>query len=313
MLRRLDITVPDVFEEELIGLADSLTVQCFSSPCIRDCGGGEEDFEFTGETIVSFVYSTVEQNAAEIEKSIETWIASDSDIFVSNEKIKDEILSSKIIIDYREDEDWMSAFRAYFQPVHVSEKIIVRPPWSDPVENEENATVILIDPGMAFGTGTHETTRLCLRLLERVNDSGDVKGRSFADLGAGSGILSFALLKMGAREVCAIEIDGPAVENLRKNAKINGISENLKIFCKDLSHFQPEKKFDGFVANISSPILIENLNLISSFVQGKGLAIFSGINQTNSAKMREALSENNFVINSEITEGEWHAFLTTRK
>ncbi|MBF0543276.1 MAG: 50S ribosomal protein L11 methyltransferase [Candidatus Riflebacteria bacterium] len=297
MLRRVDLKVGDEFEDALLALANRLEIQTFSSPCIVDCPGGEEDFEFTGETVVSFIYSTVEKDSHEIERQLDEWLKSESPD------------SEKTVIDYGDNEDWMANFRAYFRPIQVSDKIIIRPPWQEPLENEQNATVILIDPGMAFGTGTHESTRLCLRLMENIN----LSGCKIVDLGAGSGILSFALLKMGAKEVYAIEIDGPAVENLRKNAKLNAISSGLEIYCKDLASFKSGGKFDGLTANISSPIILANLQLIIDLVKDNGWFIFSGINSPNALSMREAFSKHPLLMIKELTEGEWHGFLVEKK
>ena len=203
MLKRFNISVPSEFEEPLLGLADYLGVSAFSNPLIRDEGMGETDFVYTGETVVSFIVSTVEQDSVSIEKSIKNWL--------QDFNIPEESLSTE---EYSENQDWMANFKQFFKPIQIGEKIVIRPPWEKPLPCEDKATTILIDPGMAFGTGTHETTRLCLDFLSTIN----TKGQYFLDLGAGSGILSFYLMKMGAKSGVAIEIEGAAVENMKKNA-----------------------------------------------------------------------------------------------
>ncbi|MFZ2959687.1 MAG: 50S ribosomal protein L11 methyltransferase [Candidatus Ozemobacteraceae bacterium] len=298
MLRRVDVRVPDHCEEPLLGLAERHGMQVFSSPCIVDTGGGEEDYRLTGETVVSFLFSTVEQNADDFGKAIDQWLAAECP-----EAPKPEIR------DYADDEDWMRTFRQYFQPIQVAEGIVVRPPWCDPLPGEEHGITLLIDPGMAFGTGTHETTRLCLRLMKGIR----VSGGHFLDLGAGSGILSFALIKKGAAFVEAVEIDGPAIENLRKNADLNGIkSDALFVVCGNLAHFSPRKPADGLVANISSPILLEHLPHLATFLASGAWAVFSGINSTNAPALRKAFSASPWNLVQEETEGEWHGFLTRR-
>ncbi|MBF0502238.1 MAG: 50S ribosomal protein L11 methyltransferase [Candidatus Riflebacteria bacterium] len=298
MLRRIDLRVPDHCEEPLLGFADRHGMQVFSSPCIVDTGGGEEEYRLTGETIVSFLFSTVEQNPEQLGNAINAWLAAECPSAPKPE-----------IRDYADDEDWMRTFRTYFQPIQVSENIVVRPPWCDPLPGEDKGITLLIDPGMAFGTGTHETTRLCLRLMRGIQISG---GR-FLDLGAGSGILAFALVKQGAAFVEAVEIDGPAVENLRKNAGLNGITDkSLDIICGDLAQFKPRSAANGLVANISSPVLLEHLPRMAGFLVKGAWGIFSGINSTNAPAIRKAFSSQPWRIIQEETEGEWHGFLVHR-
>jgi len=294
MLRQIDLKVPDRLEEAFWGLVDRLGVQAFASPCIVDVDAGEEDFRFTGETVVSFLFSTVEQPAAEIERAIRDWRA---------EEAPDS--PAPAITDFDDNQDWMQTFRQYFQPIRVDERIIVRPPWSEPLPGEENAVTVLIDPGMAFGTGTHETTRLCLRLLADL----PLEGGRYLDLGAGSGILAFYLVKRGAKLVEAVEIDGPAVENLRKNAALNHVERRLTVHCADLAGFTPAGPAQGLVANITSPVLLEHLPRLAGFLPDGGWGVFSGINSTNAPRLRKALATTPWSLEKELTEGEWHGFL----
>lgn len=298
MLRRFDITVPDDFEEPLCGLAERLGLITFSSPQIEDTGGGEEDFCFTGETIVSFLVSTVEQDPAYIENEIKSFLARE----VVSETVKLDVR------DYPDNQDWMEGFRMHFQPIRVGDGIVVRPPWADPLGNEAKATVILIDPGMAFGTGTHETTRLCLTLLAKLKPEG---GR-FLDIGAGSGILAFYLAKHGAAAVTALEIDGAAVENMRKNAALNGLEKSVEMTCGDLAAFEPRWLADGIAANITSPVLVEHLARMACWTKQGAWGVFSGVNDTNAPRVREALKAASWRLDEEITESDWHAFRCTR-
>ncbi|HOY68224.1 MAG TPA: 50S ribosomal protein L11 methyltransferase [Candidatus Ozemobacteraceae bacterium] len=298
MLRRFDITVPDDLEEPLGGLAERLGLVTFSSPQIEDTGGGEEDFRFTGETVVSFLVSTVEQNPEYISKEIEHFLAE----FGAAGSAKLEIR------DYPDNQDWMEGFRMHFQPIRVGSGIVVRPPWAEPLEEEAQATTILIDPGMAFGTGTHETTRLCLTLLAKLEPCG---GR-FLDIGAGSGILAFYLAKKGAAAVTALEIDGAAVENMRKNAALNGIEKQVEMRCGDLAAFEPAWPADGVAANITSPVLTEHLARMAAWAKQGAWGVFSGVNDTNAPRVREALKAASWRLEEEITEADWHAFRCTR-
>lgn len=296
MLCRLDVQVPDTYEEPLLGLAERFGIQAFSSPIIADAPGGEENFRFTGETTVSFLISTIEQRPEQIETALRE--------FLQAEKLTTTISR----VEYSDNEDWMKVFKSSFTPFRVGRSIVIRPPWSDPLPGEKKGVTILIEPGMAFGTGTHETTRLCLKLLGNI----DPKGGAFLDIGAGSGILSIYLLKKGARRIEAVEIDGPAVENLRLNYQLNGTMPGLLIHRLDLIDFTPIESVDGLIANITSPVLLDNFHRFWIWLNPGGWAIFSGINSANAPSIKAALQENGFTVIKRIKEGEWHAFLTKK-
>lgn len=300
MLKRIDITIPSDLEEPLLGLADMLGVSAFSSPQIRDEGIGETDFVYTGDTIVSFIVSEVEQNTEEILEAVED--------FVNEFALDDDAVKTS---EYSDNQDWMENFKQFFKPIHVGDNIVVRPPWEPPTETEKNndTKVILIDPGMAFGTGTHETTRLCLFLLSKIN----VENQTFIDLGAGSGILAFYLMMRNAKSGTAIEIEGAAVENMRKNAELNNIPESLEMICADLGKYQPAIKYDGLVANITSPVIVEYLPVFSPWVKKGAWGIFSGVNTTNSKMVKDAFIQNNWEIIQEINEGDWCGFYLIKK
>lgn len=297
MLKRFNVTIPSDYEEPLLGLADRFGVGVFSSPQIRDEGVGETDFVYTGETIVSFVASTVEQDTAAIEAAIIDWLKD----FSLNP-------SALSIEEYSDNQDWMAGFREHFKPICVGDKIVVRPPWEPELPHETQANTILIDPGMAFGTGTHETTRLCLEFMSQI----DPAGQFFLDLGAGSGILSFYLMKHNAQGGVAIEIEGAAVENMRKNAALNGISDRLKMICADLGKYRPEIEADGLVANITSPVILEYLPVFTPWVKKGGWGIFSGVNSTNAPIVKEAFARNGWKHLQEKTDGDWHGFYLIR-
>jgi len=246
---------------------------------------------------VSFVASTVEQDTAAIETAIIDWLKD----FSLNP-------SALSIEEYSDNQDWMAGFREHFKPICVGDKIVVRPPWEPELPHETQANTILIDPGMAFGTGTHETTRLCLEFMSQI----DPAGQFFLDLGAGSGILSFYLMKHNAQGGVAIEIEGAAVENMRKNAALNGISDRLKMICADLGTYKPEIEADGLVANITSPVILEYLPVFTPWVKKGGWGIFSGVNSTNAPIVKEAFARNGWKHLQEKTDGDWHGFYLIR-
>lgn len=294
MLKRFNLIVPADFEEPLLGLAERLGVSAFSSPQIRDVVSKDEtEFVLTGETIVSFIASTVEQDAVAIESEITAWL---SDFGLA--------ASCFTCEEYAANQDWMLGFREHFKPICVGGSIVIRPPWAEPLAEEEKGITVLIDPGMAFGTGTHETTRLCLQLLSLI----DIAGSYFLDIGAGSGILSFYMMKRGANGGIAVEVEGAAVENMRKNAALNGISDRLQMLCGDLTNFSPALPAEGLIANITSPVIIDNLALMSKWVRPGAWGVFSGVNSTNAETVKKAFAANGWRLLREITEGEWHGF-----
>lgn len=296
MLKRFDIKIKTDLEEPLLGLADVLGVSAFSSPFIKDQGKSEISFVYTGETLVSFIVSEGEQPITEIQGAIEG--------FLQEQGLPLELLS---ITEYEENQDWMASFKEYFKPIVVSDRIVVRPPWEPAleIESNENTKVILIDPGMAFGTGTHETTRLCLQLLEKI----DVKAHSFVDLGAGSGILAFYLMMQGASSGVAIEIEGAAVENMRANAALNHISQKLEMLCADIASYRPLKTFDGLAANITSPVILEYLPVFTPWVKRGGWGVFSGINTTNAPEVERAFVNQGWIVKKRLVENDWCGFL----
>ncbi|MGM0599303.1 MAG: 50S ribosomal protein L11 methyltransferase [Candidatus Rifleibacteriota bacterium] len=298
MLKRFNIKVPTEFEEPLIGLAERFGVNVFSSPVIKETDRGETDYDFTGETTVSFIVSDTEQNPEDIYTHICNWL---KETGLKNVKPQVE--------EYSDNQDWMAGFREHFKTLHVGKNIVIRPPWDHLTAEENNIVELIIDPGMAFGTGTHETTRLCLELLEEI----DVAGNYFLDMGAGSGILSFYLMKRGAAAGMAVELEGAAVENMKKNASANGMSDRLKMICSDIQSFEPSIPADGLVANITSPVILDNIAILSKMVKSGAWGVFSGVNSTNAQKVRDAFWQNNWEEVKETREGDWHGFYLIKK
>src|SRR5688572_6301075 len=172
------------------------------------------------------------------------------------------------------DEDWAEAWKKHYQPVRLGKRILVRPLWVE-VEAKDDDIMIALDPGMAFGTGTHPTTQLCLEALERqVTASIDV-----LDLGCGSGILSIAAAKLGAGKVIGVDIDQLAVDATIENARVNGVADKIQAFRGGLeSVITSARRYDLVVVNILARIIIEMCDQhLGDTVRPGGKAIFSGI------------------------------------
>ena len=182
---------------------------------------------------------------------------------------------------------------------HTVGRITVAPPW---VSVDAADHVVLIEPAMAFGTGEHETTRLCLALLQDVIRAGD----TVADLGSGSAVLSIAAAKLGARTVAAIEIDPDATSNAEENVRRNGVSDAVHLFEGDASTLLPLiAPVRVVIANILSSVIAAMLPVISASLAPGGEAIFSGIMLVEREAMTERLRESGWRVTREESEGEW--------
>ncbi|MEK7400998.1 MAG: 50S ribosomal protein L11 methyltransferase [Gemmatimonadota bacterium] len=197
------------------------------------------------------------------------------------------------------DVDWTVEWRTHLKPRHVG-NLVVTPPWlSGGFSKEER---IIIEPGMAFGTGDHETTRGVLRLLPGVLRRGDV----VADLGSGSGVLGIAAAKLGARHVYGIENDPDAAGNAAMNVQLNDVATSVTMMEGDAFLMLPlVAPVQVVLANIVTPVLIELLPLIAAAVGAEGRAILGGILTEEADHIRAALREGNWNITSTDEEGLW--------
>jgi len=199
-----------------------------------------------------------------------------------------------------EEEDWANAWKAYFKPIRLGKRLIVTPPWEDSGA-QEGDVVIVIDPGMAFGTGSHPTTQLCLEALEQHVKPGD----RVADVGTGSGILSIAAAKLGASHIEACDIDSLAVKITLENAVVN----NVQFSCTETL---PEGEFDVVVANILADVILGMREELYSLTRPSGTFIASGIIDTRGQDVENGLVEQGFVHVETTRRGEWIAVVVRR-
>ncbi len=202
------------------------------------------------------------------------------------------------------EEDWAESWKQYYKPIHLGRVTIV-PAWES-YDASENEVIVRMDPGMAFGTGTHETTRLVMQLLEE-----EVRGgEAVLDVGTGSGILSICASKLGAARCAAYDIDPVAVKVARENVKDNGC-DNILCGVSDLLRgvSLTDGKFDLCVANIVADIIIRMAPDIGAYLKENGRLIVSGIIGCRAAEVREALAAGGFTIVREVTENDWLAIL----
>lgn len=206
--------------------------------------------------------------------------------------------------DTIEREDWEVNWRKGLAAMEIGDRFIIRPSWI-PWDNRDNRIEIVIDPKMAFGTGSHDTTRLCLEALERY----DVTGKRIIDAGCGSGILSIAAVKLGAQSVFAFDHDPFSVDNANENNELNDASNRISTVLGDIRTVQV-KPGDLVLANMISGVLVPNIDRFRDFAKAGAPVIFSGL-LTTEAEMFTALLAKHGFSGTDVDEGnEWIAVTT---
>lgn len=200
------------------------------------------------------------------------------------------------------EDDWLNNWRKFFKPTPVGEKLLINPSWYEDTDPDGRA-VLNIDPGLAFGTGKHETTRLCLETLERYIRGGE----SVLDVGCGSGILGIASVLLGAGSAFGVDIDEVAVRTANENAAVNHVDGQFTAIAGDLVD-KVQGKYDIIVANIVADAIIALSASVKAFLKPDGVYIVSGIIDTRAEDVRKAV-EGSFVIAEEITMGGWYCFV----
>ena len=225
----------------------------------------------------------------------------------SLQTIQPEISQSKIETITIPEQDWGEKWKKFFKPFQVTSRVVVKPPWSS-FQPKKNKVSIIINPGMAFGTGTHATTKLCIRALEKGLRK---KGLSVLDVGTGSGILSILAGRMGAGEVLGVDTDEVAVEVARENVRQNQVSDLVKVRKGSIGHIR--RQFDVVVANIDLRSLRRMRRPLLRHLRGKGLLVLSGLLEGEGERLRRHYMQAGFLRWVESTqEGEWIC-LTFRK
>ncbi|MEG2412775.1 MAG: 50S ribosomal protein L11 methyltransferase [Clostridium sp.] len=196
------------------------------------------------------------------------------------------------------EEDWENNWKQYYKPTKVGDRIVVKPIWED-YEKKSGELVVELDPGMAFGTGTHETTRMCVKALEKY-----VKSNSTVfDIGTGSGILSIAAAHLGAKHAVGVDLDPVAVESANKNVGFNNIS-NIEILHGDLMEVV-KGKADIVVANILAEVIMFLCDGVREFIEKDGYFVASGILNTQRDMVVNKLESLDFHIEEVMEDGEW--------
>jgi ribosomal protein L11 methyltransferase len=218
------------------------------------------------------------------------------------------ILKTDSGLDYRieygeiDEEDWAESWKAYFWPERVGKKLVVKPTWRS-FEQRPDDIVIELDPGMAFGTGTHPTTALCLEMIE----DHSTPRFSFLDIGTGSGILMLAAAKLGAKRLIGIDNDPVAVEVATQNLLKNHVEKKRFTILQNNLLEKVTGTFDMIVANILSPVIVELADHLKPFLKPDGLFIGSGIIEESKERVIEKIISVGFEIGEIKTRDGWVA------
>lgn len=212
----------------------------------------------------------------------------------------------KVLYAIVKEEDWANNWKKYYKPTKIGKHIVVKPIWEN-YSNKDNELVIELDPGMAFGTGTHETTRMCVEALEKNVEANSV----IYDIGTGSGILAIAAAKLGAKEVLGVDLDPVAVDSAVQNVQHNKLN-NIKIIEGNLVEVV-EGKADIVVANIIAEIICILIDDVKKVLKTGGLFISSGIIHERREMVIDKLENSGFQVLEVNKDGEWNCITAILK
>ena len=213
------------------------------------------------------------------------------------------------------EEDWANNWKKHYKPFKIGEKILIKPEWES-YKEETDRIIFNVNPGMMFGTGTHESTRLCLEAAEKYVKKEDI----IVDVGCGSGILSIISLLLGAKRAVAIDIDPNVTDIAYKNAKMNGIDNSkYEVLVGDIIHDAcvigkvGENKYNLAFANIVADAIIDLASIVYRFLKVDGIFVCSGIIDEREKEVRDALKNNGFAILESKLENAWVCIVCQKK
>ncbi|MDE3535690.1 50S ribosomal protein L11 methyltransferase [Clostridioides difficile] len=274
-------------------------------------------FQKKNELDWDYVEEEVFKKNEEDDVLIKTYVSEEKNVMEFVEIIKQKVLGLKdfgidigegsVSLDQVNEADWANAWKAYYKPTKVGQRVVVKPTWED-YAMQEGDLIIELDPGMAFGTGTHETTSMCIRELEKYVN----KDSKVFDIGCGSGILAIAVAKLGAKEVVAVDLDEVAVKVAKENVLENKVEKSVSVMHGNLTDVIKDKA-DVIVANIIADIIKILAKDVQNFMKEDAIFISSGIILDKVEEVKESLIENGFEIVEVQKLGEWSAIVSKLK
>lgn len=238
------------------------------------------------ESVLIHIYIKPESNPVEVKAFLD-------------ERLNTAGIAHEIELVLKEEDEWLNNWRKYYHPIEVGENLLIQPVFKDEVEHSDRV-MIKIEPGLAFGTGNHESTRLCLEAVEKYTE----KGMSVLDIGCGSGILGIASVLLGAEKAFGADIDATAVRIAEENAELNGVSEKFTAKCGDLTE-HAQGKYNLVLANIVADVIINLTDNVKTYMAEDATFVMSGIIDTREKDVLEALDKNGFNIIERKTQNGW--------
>ena len=267
----------------------------------------EYDWDFVEEEIFNSGYDGV---------IIKTYITEERDVTDDIKIIKEKIDGLKefgidvgeaiVELSQVDEEDWANEWKNYYKPTKIGEKIVVKPTWEE-YEAQDSDLIIELDPGMAFGTGDHETTKMCIQALEKYVE----KDSTVFDVGTGSGILAIAAAKLGAKKAVGVDLDPVAVESAKENVRYNNL-DNIEILYGNLVEVI-EGKADIVVANIIAEVICILIDDVKRVLKSGGMFITSGIIHERVKMVTDKLEESGFEVIKVNKDGEWNCIIAKAK
>ncbi|MGH7977314.1 MAG: 50S ribosomal protein L11 methyltransferase, partial [Limisphaerales bacterium] len=214
--------------------------------------------------------------------------------------------ADKIKITKVKREDWAESWKRHFKPIEIGNALLVKPSWSKK-RAQKNQAIVVLDPGLSFGTGHHPTTSFCLNEIVRRQKFGS--RQSFLDIGAGSGILAIAAAKLGYKSIRAIDFDPEAVRVAKANARANGVLQKIKIVRGDVAKFRakPKEQFDLVCANLISDLLVAERKKITAQLRRGGILVLAGILSQEFSEVQKAFENCGLKLVSAKSENEWRS------
>lgn len=213
-----------------------------------------------------------------------------------------------VFIDDLSNEDWEENWKKYYHTFKIGDRVVIKPSWEQ-YYAQAGEVVVNIDPGMAFGTGIHASTRFCLRFLDQYVRGGE----RVVDAGCGSGILSIAAVKLGADRVFAMDIDELAVRIAQENVELNGLSDRIAVQAGDIVESVRGQHADMVLANITAEVVVELIPVVAPVLDRGGYLFGSGIVDSRWPSVKKALQDNGFEIGQVLQDVDWIGVAARRR
>ena len=266
--------------------------------------------EAVADVLRRYVYGGVTIEGAAASVVIKGYLPADGDLARRRRALRRKLaalpLASAVRSRWLNEEDWAHAWKEFFPVLRVSSRLVVCPTWRS-YRPRHGEAVIRLDPGMAFGTGQHPTTLMCLRALEELLRP----GMDVLDLGTGSGILALAAARLGATSVLALDIDPQAAAVARENVRLNGLEAVVQVAEGGLDEAL-RAAFDLAMANISASVIVEMASALAAVLRPGGLLIVAGFSVESADRVSSGLARTGFIVERALADGDWRALIARR-